>query len=285
MENGQYFKAEAIDYRGQLRKIPKNKNKLQPIFEALTNSIEAIKLSPSQDRGEITIQLKFIKENLISDEVMLSEITFIDNGIGFNDENFLRFRRLHDDSKNFFNHGSGRIQYIHFFETVEFESRYKDATSSTGIFKRVIKLSKSKSFLEQNSIMYYYEPKEDKEKNISTKITFKKLLKEDDQKFYNKLSVEELKKRIITHYLDYFCENRDTFPSIIIKSFENNREIDKVKISTIDIAEEDKNDTIEIEYKGFANDRKTLIKSEKTEKFHIKVFKLTEKALDTNSLK
>ena len=285
MKNGKYFKAEAIDYKGQLRKIPKNKNKLQPIFEALTNSIEAIKLSPNHDNGKIIIQLKFVTENLISDEIKLSEIVFIDNGIGFNDENFSRFKRLHDDSKNFFNHGSGRIQYIHFFETINFESIYKDKISNTGFLKRIMKLSKSKSFLEQNSIMYYYDPIEEKTKEISTRVTFKKLLKEDDQKIYNKLSVEKLKKKIITHYLDYFCENRDTFPLIIIKSFENNEEVEEIEISTIDIVEEDKRDSIEIEYKKLSNDGKTLIKSEKKEKFQIKVFKLTEKILDSNNLK
>ena len=50
MKNCKYFKAKGIDYKGQLQKIQKSNNKLQPLYEALTNSIEAIKLLEDKNK-------------------------------------------------------------------------------------------------------------------------------------------------------------------------------------------------------------------------------------------
>lgn len=282
MSEGKYFKAEAIDYKGQLKKISKSKNKLQPLLEALTNSIEAIKLE-NNNQGTITIQLKF-KNNLIV-ESELSEIIFIDNGIGFDDENFRRFKRLHDESKNFFNHGSGRIQYIHFFDEINIESIYKDSQSKTEFYKRTIVLSKSKVFLNNNSIMKYYEPIEENIKETSTTVVLKRLLDKNDQVFYDKLTANKLKKEIITHYLDYFSENRDTFPNIVIQKFVDNNEIEKVEINSNDIETEDKTEEIEIYYKKLSDNGKQILKTEKKEIFEIKAFKLNKNILSSNSLK
>ena len=60
MKNCKYFRAKGIDYKGQLQKIQKSNNKLQPLYEALTNSIEAIKLLEDKDKKEIFIQLFLI---------------------------------------------------------------------------------------------------------------------------------------------------------------------------------------------------------------------------------
>ncbi|MFK5976257.1 MAG: hypothetical protein QM493_07110 [Sulfurovum sp.] len=282
MEYGKYFIAEAIDYRGQLKKIPKSKNQLQPLFEAFTNAIEAIKLSKNSKCGKINIQLKFIKD-LIKEE--LEEITFIDNGIGFDDENFGRFKKLHDNSKDFFNQGSGRIQYIHFFDKVEFKSIYEDKKSNTGFYKRSFILSKSKSFLDKNSIIYYDEPIEEDAKITNTKVVLKNLINKSNKSFYNKLSIEKFKDEIITHYLDYFSENRDNLPDIIIEQIIDGHSIKKLKICTEDIAKEDKKEEIQINYKYFASDGKTLLRSRKKENFQIKAFKLDKDILSINSLK
>ena len=51
------------------------------------------------------------------------KVDFInDYGVGFNDKEFERFTKLHDNSKGYNNQGSGRIQYMHFFENTKFES-------------------------------------------------------------------------------------------------------------------------------------------------------------------
>ena len=67
MMNCNYLRASGIDFRGQLQKIQKSANKLQPLFEALTNSMEAIKLKTLQNKGVITINLNF-ESGLFSSE-------------------------------------------------------------------------------------------------------------------------------------------------------------------------------------------------------------------------
>ena len=85
-----YFKAKGIDYKGQLQKIQKSNNKLQPLYEALTNSIEAIKLLEDDNKKEIFIKL-FLVPKLFSDETNdfeLSKLIIKDYGVGFNDKEF-----------------------------------------------------------------------------------------------------------------------------------------------------------------------------------------------------
>jgi len=284
MNNYKHFKAEAIDYKGQLRKIPKSKNKLQPLFEALTNAIEAIKLSDNKDKGEIEIRLSFKNGNLFSAKELV-KIVFIDNGIGFNDENFDRFKKIYDTSKNFYNHGSGRIQYIHFFDVIEIESIYKDEKSSTGFYKRFLKLSKNQSFLEQNSIMSYTEAEEIKTDNIQTEINFKNLLDDNDKNYYSSLSITQFKEKLINHYLAYFVENRANLPKISITKFEDNKRLKSEYIDIQDIEQVDKTEPIEINYKKFSDDGKTIIKSDIKAKFDIKAFKINKDILKDNSLK
>ncbi len=286
MKKCNYLKASGIDYKGQLQKIPKSRNKLQPLFEALTNSIEAIKLNNNIRQGIITVSLNF-ESGLYSNETneySLSAITVEDNGVGFNEQEFERFQNLHDNTKGSFNRGSGRVQYMHFFDRIEFQSIYKDINSRTGFYERIFTLSKSESFLEQKSIICYHEPIEKKTTEQNTKITFKKLLHDNDIEYYNKLSIEYLKVKIIEHYLYYFCENRDSLPKIYIKSFIDKKELKQEEININNIPKEDKTKEIKIQYKQLSTDNE-LIKIDKEEIFYIKAFKLSEKLLHSNSLK
>lgn len=283
-DNWTYFKTEALDYKGQLKNIKKSKTKLQPLFEALTNSIEAIKLSDNKDKRIIEIKLNFTTTNLMSNSE-LNEIIFIDNGIGFDDKNFERFKKLYDTSKNFNNHGSGRIQYVHFFDVIEIESIYKNKNSSTGFSKRLLKLSKAISFLKQNSIMCYQEPMEVASNDTKTKIIFRNFLMDDDKKCYESLSIDGLKKEFINHYLAYFAENRKSLPLIIITKIKHEQIIESEIIYLHDIEEEDKIEPITIYYKKLSNDGKTILESDKEETFQIKAFKIDEKILKSNSLK
>ena len=57
--------ANGVHYKVSLKKIRKSKNQLQPVFEAFTNSIEAIKiLQRKRDIvGKITVRIEY-KGNL-----------------------------------------------------------------------------------------------------------------------------------------------------------------------------------------------------------------------------
>lgn len=291
MKNGKYIEATGIKYSGFFSEHSKSKIQLQPIYEAFTNSLEAIKESLKIDSSiksnQITIDLKF-NPNLFSSEnndYELNELLIEDNGIGFNDNEFKRFQNLYDNSKAYSNHGSGRVQYMQFFEKIEFESVYKDEKSSTGYFKRIFTLSKSQPFLRNNSIIYHHEPEEIALGNAYTKVTFKEPLQEKDKKFYNKLTTNELKQKIISHYLDYFCENRDNLPTIYINRYENKELKEAVEITQEDIPLEDKKDEVEIEYKQLSADGKTILRTDKKEVFFIKAFKINETTLQHNDIK
>lgn len=286
MRTCKYFEAKGIDYKGQLQKIPKASTKLQPLFESLTNAIEAIKLSNNENKNEIIINL-FLTSGLFSDskeDCELSKIVIEDFGIGFNDKEFDRFTKLHDNSKGFTNQGSGRIQYMHFFDETKFESTFRDNNSSTGFYKRVFWLSKSDTFLVNKAIICFDEPIEIKATEAHTKITFMNFLDEEDKKYFSFLSSELLKEKFIEHYLYYFCENRGELPKIQIKSFINDTENKVSEITLDDIPHEDKHEEITIQYKKLSEDCK-FIEMEEKETFHIKSFKLNKEVLDSNDLK
>ena len=123
MRNCKYFEAKGIDYKGQLQKIPKANVKFQPLYEALTNSIEAIKLLKEENNNNEQITISFFFNNRLfgdADSLELSRIELMDYGIGFNDKEFERFTQLHDNTKGFHNQGSGRVQYMHFFDKTLF---------------------------------------------------------------------------------------------------------------------------------------------------------------------
>ena len=114
--------------------IPKSKRPLAPIFEAISNGLEAIqerRKIASEHQGEVTI--KFYFSGLLDEARKLERIEVCDNGIGFNSDNYQRFGVFLDRSKGFNNRGSGRVQFLHFAEKIEITSYYVD-TGTT--FKR-----------------------------------------------------------------------------------------------------------------------------------------------------
>ena len=135
MEHNKFIEAFGINYAGTIPKIKKSSDRFQPIYEALTNSFEAISLFKNRpDNGKINAILKS-KSQLFSKESKdydFDKIIIEDTGIGFTDQDFERFENLNDVGKGFLNKGSGRIQFIHFFDKTEYISVYQDDKSSTG---------------------------------------------------------------------------------------------------------------------------------------------------------
>ncbi len=282
MNQYKYYEAKGMDYQGLLKRIKKSKNPLQPIFEALTNSFEAIKIYKNTT-GKISIKLNF-GGNLFSgqnDVNILQSITIIDDGIGFTDIEFERLANIYDGSKGFSNKGSGRLQFVHFFEEAVYESVYKLDESKKDFNKRLFKLSKSQSCLSHHSILRYQEPFADKNENKSyTKLTLKNLLDDDDKKFYSTLTPTRLKQEILNRYLEYFAANRETLPTIVI---ETNLSDDVENIERNDIVDVDKTVSIEINYKSYNG--KNYIQTDKSEKFTIKSYVISDDKLSENSLK
>lgn len=215
--NNEFISAQDLDYRGVLKEVKKSKRSLQPIYEAITNSIESIELYKRENtdfgNGEIEITLYFSK-NLLDNEGEFSHLTIIDNGIGFTDQEFKRFNRYKQMDKGFSNFGSGRIQFIHYFKKVKFESRYR---FNNKYYVRKFEMSKSEEFLKNNAIVKHIvnEEIQDVLVNNSTAISFLELIPVHS-KSYSNLTCDGLKDDIIQRYIHRFCYLGETMPLIKI---------------------------------------------------------------------
>lgn len=288
MSNMNYIKGFGISYAGSLDKIKKNPDQLQPLYEAFTNSLEAIRqLNVDSENGWITITLSFMP-NLLSTEtgsLDLQSISIEDSGIGFNDEEYERFINLNDNRKGYFNKGSGRVQYLHYFEKTEFVSTFKSDNSTSKFKQRKFTLSKSNAFLRHNAIIRDDGIQDVEATTSGTKLTFTTPLSETDLKFYNSLTLTELREAIINRYLAFFCENRNTIPKIRLQKLISSTIKEEYEIQSQDIPQYDKEQEIEINYSRGSFDGKTIEKTQRVEKLSLKGFKISKDKLKKNGLK
>ncbi|GHU40808.1 hypothetical protein FACS1894190_08140 [Spirochaetia bacterium] len=282
-----YQNGQDIYYPQIVRLIKKNnKTLLQPIFEAFTNSIEAIK---NRDNGFITITL-YVTKDLHGKEMDLSnfqKVVIQDNGVGFNDDQFNRLLRLYDNRKGYSNRGTGRLQFLHFFNETKITSIYKEKD----VYKiREFVLSKAENFLKNNAIVRLDREETTNINETSTILTFLTPLNTSDKKnetvFFNSLKAEQLRDEIIKHYLPLFCGMKNNFPDISINTVIDNKNIQEkfFKISATDIPDPDKKDiSIEINYSKIEGNKTVYSTSKET--FSISAFCLPEKELEYNAIK
>ena len=115
---------QTIGIKATLLLIPKSKDPLSPLTEALMNSLDAIRQRQQQNADfipEINIELCFIKDDFF-DSYTIDFISVSDNGIGFVKENEDRLLALGDRSKGLNNRGTGKAQVFHRFEAIEISS-------------------------------------------------------------------------------------------------------------------------------------------------------------------
>lgn len=282
-----YLTGVGISYDGRIQKITKSTDRLQPVYEAFTNAIEAIKtLDNNLSNGEIEIKI-LLNKNLFSEneeDLEFDSIVIEDNGVGFNLTEFSRFLNLDDTTKGIGNKGSGRVQYIHYFEKSEFESVYADETSSTGFRKRRFTLSKNSAFVKQNAIVRHDYEEETNENITYTILKLSLPLDKNDRNFFKGISVFEIKENIKNRYIALFCENRDNLPKILIQRLINNVIEHETTIEKDIIPQIDKKEDIEIHYLKINQDGK-VEKSQNVEKLNLKGFKINKKDLPRNALK
>jgi len=278
----------SISYYGRIKKIPKHNDKLRPIFEAFTNAIEAIRLCYDNDlsKGEIIIKVE-LNKNLYSEkseDLDFSCITIEDNGIGFNETDFTRFLRLDDTSKGFGNKGSGRVQFIHYFDKAEFESVYADETSTTGFKKRKFTLSSNKAFIQKNAIVRHDSDEETTENKTRTILKLSFPLDNKEREFYKKVSVEHIEKNLRYKYIALLCEHRDALPKIIIQRTINGLVETETNITKDVVPQTDKPQVNIDVYYSKINLKGKLEYSDNFETLNLKSFKINQKDLDKNSL-
>jgi hypothetical protein len=286
-----YLKAFGTRYDGRIQKIAKSADKIRPIYEAFINSYEAIK---NISEGRITIGIQFSKTLFPekNEDLEFDNITVEDNGIGFNDEEFTRFLNLDDTSKGIGNKGSGRVQFIHYFEKAEYESVFEDKSSSTGFKRRVFTLSKNEAFLKNNAIVRLDS---DEEVSATASYTILKLSnplekagsqKQENRSFFKSLSTEDLKTNIRNKFLALLCDNKNNLPEIKLQRMIN-RIVDSENEQTItqqDIPDIDKSNEIEVYYSKINMEGK-VEKSTNKEVLNLRSFKIPQSELAKNSIK
>ncbi|MBC7523918.1 MAG: ATP-binding protein [Flavobacterium sp.] len=274
--------AKDLSFSGILHDIKKSPTSLSPIFEAFTNALESLKTKKKDDErfGNGKIFISIYANELTDSTSEFRALEIFDNGVGFNELEFKRFNTFKDNSKGYKNLGSGRIQFVHFFDRTTVKSVFK---KDDQYFEREFVVSKSKSFLNNNAIVKQNFCVTTDKQDTYTKVIFTSLL-EQSQK-YNSLNDDSLKEELIRRYLHYFCFNSNEIPEIIIDFYIDNVLKTTSKIDKFDIPKYDKKENFEVNYSKTSDDAKTIEKSTKTESFLITTFKVQRKLLDVNDLK
>jgi hypothetical protein len=183
-------------------------NTLLPLFEAVVNSIQAIEEYSSTKPGIIEIdivrstqqEMDFDNQDRLPDIV---DFSIKDNGIGFNEQNFVSFNYAHSTYKKG-GKGIGRFTWLRAFQKVEIESQYKE---NDEWFLRKFNFEPTKNGIEK----HIYIPLESNQKHAT--VVSLKNLKEDYRKWCNAKS-EDIAIKIIEHTFIYFCN--ENCPRIII---------------------------------------------------------------------
>ncbi len=292
MNYPKYIEAEGIYYKEAIQNIKKkDKNYFQPIFEAITNSIEAIKILNSKRQtiinGKIIISIFLLQD--YTGKLEFDRLEVYDDGVGFNDEEFKRFCNLRDNRKGYNNKGTGRAQFLHYFKYTEFISIYEKEETYFRINFTISKdfLRKKNGVVRINEFCKWGENHSKDDIQSSTIVTFRTPLNNKEKEKYTELTVDELKENIIHHYIAYFCEHKHELPKIIIRkvvidsSFKET--VDKEEtIKQFEIPEYDKEMPIEVNYCHLDEDE--IIKQENVEDFILKSFIIPKNDLKTNAL-
>jgi hypothetical protein len=274
---------DAIYYPNAVRRIRKSPDHLRPIYEIFTNSLEAIQaLDKPLENEHITVKV-FHKSGLFEDLKLLSfdKIIVEDSGVGFNDENFNRFKRLHDNSKGPYNLGSGRIQLLQFFKETIYESIYE---LNGKYYKRDFILSNSPKFQKENSILFLQKNYEVEVVSRKTTASLHELLDGKDCKFYNELTVGYLKDKLISHYIMSFCA-LGQMPQILLEHYVDDKMTESLSIQNEDIPKVENEKPFSVFYSKLSNDGKEIFKTNEKEDFIIKSFRIDNKILDKNEIK
>ncbi|MFA9192691.1 hypothetical protein AAGV28_15035 [Flavobacterium sp. FZUC8N2.13] len=282
-KENQFIKVEGVYLPTILKEIKKHENPIQSFFEAFTNSLESIKINKSSkgiNEVDSVISLNiFFTKNLLS-ENLFQKFIIEDDGIGFNDEQFSRFTTLKDNRKGFYNKGSGRIQYIHCFGRCEFKSVFEEDGK---YFERSFTISKSPTYLENNSVIKHNYTKEIEAKKSSTVLVLSDLLNEDDAKKLT-ISVSNLKIEILKRYLKYFCSHREILPRIILNEYVDEALTTTIEITKSEVPIPDKTEYFKVYYSSVLEQNSDITKLNESEDFELLSFKVKKTDLDKNSI-
>jgi hypothetical protein len=197
-----------VNLIGRIGNIPLGvTHSLIPLFEAVVNSIQAIKALDRTD-GKIEILVSRDESQALLSDAFLDTrpvvgFTITDNGIGFDDDNFESFTTSDTKYKPGAK-GVGRFMWLKAFEKVEIDSMF---ARNSNRFKRIFDFTLSPRGIENVSLAQV-----DSEKKRSTAVRlvgFKERYQRNCPK-----RLELIAERLIEHCMIYFLS--DKCPSISI---------------------------------------------------------------------
>lgn len=284
----EFIKAIGIFYKNELNAIKKSGVQLQPVYEAFSNAWESIEerfhgelMRHGSIRMEFHYTMGLFKNDAENRTATLDKIVIVDNGIGINPSSYDRLLTLRDNSKSIRNKGTGRIQFVHYFDETTFDSMYSiDNHHGKHI---VMTLSKKPAFLNNNAIL-----RKDIEEDVTdckpyTKVTLSHILDDKrDAKFYGEISLENIIE-IKHHFLARLCESRSSLPTIELVRYEDNVALEPLYICQEDIPTADKIERFTVKYSKL-DDNDKVIEINRTEEFTLMSFVLNETELSRNSI-
>lgn len=281
-KNNTHISGDGVYYEGVIRDVNRSKVSLQPVYEAFTNSLEAIRIKEKINKGfKGKIEIKIYSTQNTDQSYTFSKLQISDNGVGFDDKEFKRFNTYKDFTKGFKNLGSGRIQYTHYFDSTKVKSIY---LNSGKYREREFYVSKKEDYLKKNSIIFHKKDIEIEAKSSGTTLTFEGLL-DQTRNIYHTLNDVNLKDSLLKRYIQYFCLNKNSLPEIILEHYVFNDKESQSTISKSDIPKIDKTDNVKVHYSKLSDDAKSIIETEKFETFTINSYKLDKSFLKQNDLK
>ena len=197
-------------------------------------------------------------------------IEIIDNGIGFNDECYSRFKLFYDQSKGKNNKGSGRVQYLSRFGIVYFESVYE---VDRKYFCR--KFEYGKKYIN-NQFIKEISNEENAAKKSSTKVVFKEFLDKKENEFYTKIKLKEWKQCVLSQYLLKLAFIKEPF-NIVFNLLVNDGCKDTVTLTNQDLPPSVNDMSVEVPYlkKEIEKDNKIKwVESSNHEIINIKTFQI-----------
>ena len=201
-----------IDLKGRVNSLKlAERNNLLPLMEAIVNSIHAIE-DANIINGEIDIHIHRDNELILEDDgerglPAINGFTIIDNGIGFNEENYNSFKRAFSTHKaDRGGKGLGRFLWLKAYAHAQIESVFLDGEKS---IQRKFKFTLNKpNGIDQS------EPIQTKEFETSYTqvdlVSFKEPFRSKCPK-----KADTIANRIIEHCLVYFLNKGNTIQIIL----------------------------------------------------------------------
>ena len=279
IQGGRYI-PQSIDYPSMMKRhIRKHVSYMQPIYEAISNSLEV-----TEGENDIITIRTYLQPSTVEGKYLFLSIQIEDTGIGFNKENFERLQRLFDESKNCNNFGTGRIQFLHFFDKTDIYTVYEEDGKKHR--KRIVLSAK---FYNQHKAVIWESDQEEvpDETSMGTKLSFFYPLSDDDKNKYNELSSESLYDKVLLHYLSRFCIRKDNLQKICFETYINvvlNHSKNKV-ITGETIPPADMTEDFILSYQTYDKTKKDFVNTNKKEHFSVNSYLLPSNILKKNEVK